>query len=329
MMALPALAHGVWPLLIVAALLAGLLLRPGGPPWRRARQLLAGLLGCWLGLLGWSQLSRGGLAPAPKADPELIRIVTWNIHCGQDEGPPWERFDWPARKHALRLALEQAMPDVLCLQEARPGQVAFLEQALPCFERIGVGRDDGHKGGEFCAIFFDRMRFERLAGGTFWLEEPIDTPRPGSAFGVKRICTWVRLWDRASNRVLRLYNSHFPLTEGARQTAAGILLSQIAAGDPSDVVVLTADFNAPPPAPCRRLLAEASLADSAALAGQRPGLRTFHLYGIPLRSLDAILVGRGGKVNRHLRLDVKPGNLFPSDHFGLLADLSLAAGDGP
>jgi endonuclease/exonuclease/phosphatase family metal-dependent hydrolase len=325
--ALPAVGHGPWPLVVVAALLAGLLLGPGGPHWRRSRRLFAGLLGCWLALLSWAQLSRGGLPPAAKDGPELIRVVTWNVHCGQDDGPPWRRFDWPARKQALRVALAQARPDVLCVQEARPGQVAFLEQALPGHERVGVGRE-GQEGGEHCAIFFDRVRFERLDGGTFWLEGPGDAPRPGSAFAAQRICTWVRLRDRGSGRVVRLYNTHLPLTEGARREAARVILGRIAAGEPSDGVVVTADFNAPPSAFSRRLFTAAGLADSAALAGERPGQRTFHLYGVPLRSLDAILVGPGGKVRRHLLLDGKPGNLFPSDHFGLLADLSLAPSDG-
>jgi hypothetical protein len=73
--------------------------------------------------------------------------------------------------------------------------VAFLEQSLPEHGRVGVGRD-GAAGGEHCAIYFDRRRFEPLDGDTFWLEEPIDQPRPGSALSVKRICTWVRLRDR-------------------------------------------------------------------------------------------------------------------------------------
>ncbi len=129
--ALPALASGPWPVVAVVSLLAGLLLTRVGPRWRRPRRLLVGLLGCWLGLLAWSEFSPGGAAPAAKSDPGSVRIVTWNIHCGQDDGPPWERFDWPARKQSLRVALGQARPDILCVQEARPGQVAFLEQSLP------------------------------------------------------------------------------------------------------------------------------------------------------------------------------------------------------
>ncbi len=267
---------------------------------------------------------RRAIAIGGKADSTLVRIVSWNIHCGQDEGLPWQRFGWPARKQALRLALDQARPDILCVQEARPGQVAFLEQVLSGHERVGVGRDDGREAGEHCAIFFDRQRFERLADGTFWLAPPLDVPRPGGPFAVKRICTWARLRDRDSGRVVRLFNSHFPLTEGARRRAARILLAQVAAGEPTDVVVVTADFNAPPWAVSRRVFAAAGLDESAVLAGERRGRRTFHLFGIPFRNLDGILVGAGGQVARHLVLDLKPGNRFPSDHFGVLADVSLA-----
>jgi endonuclease/exonuclease/phosphatase family metal-dependent hydrolase len=323
-LACPVMTHGLAPLLAVAALLAGVCVAL----WRRtlSRWLLwpfGGVLGCWLVLLCWGEVCAGGRAPPAKSDPEAIRIVTWNVHCGQDEGPPWQRFDWPARKRALGIAVAQVQPDILCVQEARPGQVAFLEQTLPDHVRVGVGRDDGAQAGEHCAIFFDRGRFEQLDGGTFWLEEPTDSPGPGSELGVKRICTWVRLLDRTSDRVVRLYNSHLPLTESGRRLAADILLERIAAGEPSDVVVVAADFNAGPSAISRHRFAEAGLVESALLAGERPGLKTLHFYGIPLSSIDGILVGSGGKVDRHLRLDAKPGNLFPSDHFGLLTDLSL------
>jgi endonuclease/exonuclease/phosphatase family metal-dependent hydrolase len=318
-LALPALGGGWWAIAAVAALLCWLAWRRSPQPralrrlHRRAcllrllglgRRLNALVLACWLALLVWAQTSRGGPAPPPKGD-DRIRVVTWNIHCGQDSGPPWQRFDWPARKHALRLALEQARPDVLCVQEARPGQVAFLEQALPGHRRVGVGRPDG----EHCAIFFAE-RFEPIDGGTF-------------SVGGQRICTWVRLRDR-SGGVFRVYNTHLHLTEGPRRSAARVILAHVAAGDPADAVVLTADFNAPPSAPSRQLFAAAGLADSAT----RVGAATFQLYGLPLRCLDGILVGPGWRVDNHLILDVKPNNKFPSDHFGVLADLTLPAGPG-
>jgi endonuclease/exonuclease/phosphatase family metal-dependent hydrolase len=179
-------------------------------------------------------------------------------------------------------------------------------------------------GGEHCAIYFNRERFEEITGSTFWLEEPIDQPRPGSALDVKRICTWVRLRDRVRDHTLRVFNTHLYLTESARQPAAQLILAHIQAGDPADAVLLTADFNASPSAPSRRLLLGSGLADSAERASVPIGKPTFHMgYGIGLWCIDGILVDRHWDVHKHLILDVKPRNIFPSDHFGLLADLAL------
>jgi endonuclease/exonuclease/phosphatase family metal-dependent hydrolase len=291
---------------------------------RTTRLGLVVVLPCWLVLIASSVACPGAAAPPAKGDPDRIRVVTWNIHCGQDHGPPWKRFDWPARKHALQAALDEARPDILCVQEATPEQVAFLEKALPGHGRVGVGRDDGRSAGEHCAIFYSRERFEILGNDTFWLEPPTDRPRAGSGLDVKRICTWVRLKDRASGRTVRLYNTHLYLTEGPRATAAAILRAHIAAGDPSDAVLLTADFNATPGAASRRSFREAGLTDSADQAGRPGGRPTLQLYAIGIRNIDGILVDRHWRVERHLILKGKPGNTYPSDHFGVLADLGLA-----
>lgn len=340
---LPAFGY-VWLTFIVLATVDALLvlrLRPMSasseptadqPRWLRRvlgieGWLLIGALSCWLGLIAWSALCHGGPEPPTKADPGLIRVVTWNIHCGQDGGPPWKEFDWPARKHALKSALDSATPDILCVQEATPEQVAFLEEALPGHSRVGIGRDGEAAGGEHCAIYFNRQRFGQIDGGTFWLEEPTDQPRAGSALDVKRICTWVRLADVGSpgRHTFRIYNTHLYLTETRRRTAAQVILAHLAAGHAEEPVLLTADFNASPSAPSRRLFLESALADSAEQAGKPTGMPTFHgFFGIGLWSIDAILVDRHWRVHNHLILDVKPRNTFPSDHYAVLADLSLS-----
>jgi endonuclease/exonuclease/phosphatase family metal-dependent hydrolase len=339
---LPAFGLNGWLIAVLAVILAGLVLgsrrklvpavtpSTGRQSWfsrlrRLARWLLIALLACWLALLIWPVVCPNGPSPSPKTDPALIRVITWNIHCGQDDGLPWQHFDWPRRKPALQAALDQAQPDILCVQEATPTQVRFLEGALPGHRRVGGGRDDGHDAGEHCAIYFSRERFEELGGATFWLEEPIDQPRLGGALDVKRICTWVRLRDRVRGRTLRVYNTHLYLTETPRLTAVGVIRAQIAAGDPADAVLLTADFNASPSAPSRRLFGEAGLVDSAVRAGEPTGKPTFHfLYGIGVQCLDGILVDSHWQVHNHRVLNVKPLNTFPSDHFALLADLRLS-----
>ncbi|HXG13350.1 MAG TPA: endonuclease/exonuclease/phosphatase family protein [Gemmataceae bacterium] len=291
-----------------------------------ARKALIVVLACWLGLIGWSKVSPGGPMPAPKTEPSSIRVVTWNILHGEEGRPPWDRLtlsNWPGRKDALQTALRHAGPDILCVQEACAGQVAFLEQVLPTHRRVGVGRDDGRAAGEHCAIYFDADRFEQLGGDTFWLEEPTDQPRGGSVLKVKRICTWVRLRDQASGRTFRVYNVHSYLTERSRVAAAQVVLDHLKTGDPADAIILAGDFNAPPGAPSRRLFAAAGLADSAEQAGRRADTPTYQWYGLRIRCLDGILVSPDWRVCHHRLLDVKPGNTYPSDHFGILADLAF------
>jgi endonuclease/exonuclease/phosphatase family metal-dependent hydrolase len=287
------------------------------------RVLAAGVLAAWLLLIGWAEWGPGGPPPAPKADPDTVRVVTWNILHGAEHGPPWEQADWNRRKHALQTAVRQAAPDILGVQEARPEQVAFLEQVLPGHDRVGVGRDDGRSAGEHAAIWFNRDRFELLDQGTFWLEPPLDAARPQGIWP-RRICTWARLRDRPTGQVLRVYNVHSYLTEPARVRAAQVIRERIAAGDPSDAIVLLGDFNAAPNAPSRRLFTGAGLVDAAKLAGQHPEALTYHYHGLPVRCLDGVLLGPGWRVPQHRILNVKPGGTFPSDHFGMLADLTLA-----
>src|SRR5262249_60186210 len=92
---------------------------------------------------------------------------------------------------------------------------------------------------------------------------------------------------------------------------------------PPDAFILPADFNASPTVPSRRLFIEAGLADTAE-ESREVGRSTFHsFYGIAWSSIDGILIDRHWRVPKYLVLDMKPKNIYPSDHFGLLADLQL------
>ena len=69
---------------------------------RPAAKVVIGVLGGWLALIGWSSLSPGGSMPPAKSQPEIIRVVTWNILHGTEHGAPWSRFGWAVRKRAAR-----------------------------------------------------------------------------------------------------------------------------------------------------------------------------------------------------------------------------------
>jgi endonuclease/exonuclease/phosphatase family metal-dependent hydrolase len=291
---------------------------------RLSANVLLACLVCWLGLVAWSSLSAGGAMPPGKSDPHVIRVVTWNILHGTELGPFWNQFGWRVRKGALESVLRGTAPDILCVQEALDEQVTGLASMLAGHGHIGVGRDDGRSAGEYCAVFFDRGRFEQQDGGTFWLEEPTSVPPPDpTPFGPKRICTWVRLRDRRSGRFLRVYNIHLYLTESARLEAVRIILARIAEGEPTDAVLVAGDFNAPPKTPNRLLFEKSGLMSSDELISDSPGASTYQFYSIRLKSLDDVLVNDGWRVESRRVLDMKPGNTYPSDHFGVMCDLIL------
>jgi endonuclease/exonuclease/phosphatase family metal-dependent hydrolase len=291
---------------------------------RISRRILTGTMTIWLGLIAWSSISPGGTLPAGKHDPDVARVVTWNILHGSERGAPWSRFGWAVRKEALRSALEGTRPDILCVQEALAEQVEAIALMLPGFEHSGVGRDDGRSGGEYCAIYFDAVRFQKLGDGTFWLEDPSDLPPRSLLLGPKRICTWVRLRDRHTGRSLRVYNTHLYLSEPNRVSAVGRILERISHGEPTDAVLVAGDFNAGPGSPNRRLFEQSGLRSSAERIGLTGSAPTYQFYGLRLRSLDEILVDHRFRVREHRVLDVKPSNTYPSDHFGVMADLVLS-----
>jgi len=293
-----------------------------GRSLRVSRCLLVGGLITWLALIAVSSVSTGGAMPPSKSANGAVRVLTWNILHGRDRGPPWEQCGWKARKKAIEAALAATKPEIFCVQEALAEQVDALAAMVPEHEHVGVGRDDGRSAGEFCAIFYDTRRFAIVKTGTFWLEEPTDEPRRGLTLGPKRICTWARILDQTTGRFLRVYNTHLYLTEKARQRAVRVIVGRIAAGDPNDAILVAGDFNAAPGAPSRRVLEESGLVSTAELASaaQSP---TYHFYGIRLRALDEIFCSEGSRVAQRRVLDVKPANTYPSDHFGVMADVSL------
>jgi endonuclease/exonuclease/phosphatase family metal-dependent hydrolase len=120
-----------------------------------------------------------------------------------------------------------------------------------------------------------------------------------------------------------VYNTHLYLTERARIRAARLILARVAGGESEDALLVAGDFNAAPDAPSRGLFGAAGLTSVAGTDGGRAEPPTYQFYGVRTRSLDDILVDRNWRVRRHGILDGKPRNTFPSDHFGVMADLVL------
>ena len=167
---------------------------------------------------------------------------------------------WTKRCQVICDQVNFMAPDIFGTQEVLYSQLCDFKKALDGYDYIGIGRDDGKRGGEHEAIFYKMDKLQLLDHGDFWLSETPDKPGLGWDAVCIRICTWgkfgVKTGEKEERRglfnckkkepqqVLYYFNLHMDhVGVVARREAAKLVVNrirEIAQGAP---VVLTGDFN--------------------------------------------------------------------------------------
>jgi len=264
-----------------------------------------------------------GVSPttAVAQDTREIRVMSFNIRYGT--APDGENA-WPLRRELVSSTIRSASPLIVGLQEALNFQIEELLGALPTYDRIGVGRDDGQKAGEFSAILVDRTRFEIVESGTFWFS---DTPsEPGSLHWgnrIPRICSWAHLHDRATGDPLYVYNVHWDHeSQPSRERSARLLIERIAARASDDPVIVTGDFNAGENNPAFRYLLNHGLSDTFRIRHpDASSVGTFNGFRGETdgEKIDAVLTSAEWIVTDAAILRGNEAGRYPSDHFPVAA----------
>jgi endonuclease/exonuclease/phosphatase family metal-dependent hydrolase len=252
----------------------------------------------------------------PGNSPLTLRVLSWNILQSQSTllAAPWSQ-----RRESFRSLLVSETFDVIALQEALPDQMAFFASLLPDFAKYGVGRKDGQGEGEHCPIFYNAKKYTLRQSGSFWLSPTPDKPSSGWGESVPRVCSWVELEDNFSRERFRVYNVHLQLHPFAQPKSARAIRDHLK--DVTMPTVIVGDFNAPHGSPPLRILNHAGYTDA-----ESSRALTFHWKGKALRCLDHILTDANWHVARGGILKARGGKVFPSDHYGLWAELQLREG---
>ena len=257
------------------------------------------------------------LAATAGAAEAAMKVMAFNIRYGR--APDGENA-WPKRQDLLFETIARYGPDLVGFQEVLAEQRDALEAKMPGHAFAGVAREDGKRQGEFACLAYRKDRFTLLATGDFWLSEtPAVAGSKSWNSSLTRICTWVRLRDKATGRELLFANTHFDHRGvQARLESARLLatkLPQLAAGAPA---ILTGDFN----------LNEDSPAYAALTRPDRPGAirwidsyRTVH----PRRSPEEASFGGFKGTTKGSRIDF----VLHSEHFrATAAEIDRFARDG-
>ena len=155
---------------------------------------------------------------------------------------------WTKRCQVICDQVNFMNPLIFGTQEVLYGQLQDLLKGLDGYDYIGIGRDDGERGGEHEAIFYKKDQLTLLDSGNFWLSETPEKPGLGWDAACIRICTWGKFQVNAKKKkdrtVFYFFNLHMDhVGIVARREAAKLVVAriqEIANGAP---VILTGDFN--------------------------------------------------------------------------------------
>jgi endonuclease/exonuclease/phosphatase family metal-dependent hydrolase len=251
-----------------------------------------------------------------------VNIITYNIRLNvASDGVN----AWPNRKDNVKALVKFHDADILCVQEALPEQFdALLENSN--FEVVGVGREDGKRKGEFSAVYFDKDRFTKKDGGTFWLSQTPDVPSKGWDAALNRVCSWVRLFDKLNKKEFLVFNTHYDhIGVQARIESAKLLKQKIQQIAPTLPVVFTGDLNVTPETEAistiKSFLTDAKEVSMEPAYGPNGTFNAFDFNSDLKERIDYIFVNKGFKVQKFAVLSDSKDKRYSSDHLPVFARL--------
>jgi endonuclease/exonuclease/phosphatase family metal-dependent hydrolase len=271
-------------------------------------------------------------APVPPTGPGTYRVVSFNVRNSNAQDG---ENAWPNRIGLFFDTVAGFKADLIGFQEVLARQHDEIKQQMTGHGFSGNARDDGKRKGEWTLIGYRQDRFVALDQGDFWLSE---TPEVAGSkswdAALTRICSWVRLREKATGRELVFANTHFD-HKGvvARQEASRVLskrLSVIAKGVPA---ILVGDFNINEDNPAYAVLVRPDTSGAIAWIDayrtvnrtRLPDEASFHGFkgGSTGSRIDFIFhtdhfTAQASDIDRSAR-----DGRFPSDHYAVTAVLKL------
>ena len=264
--------------------------------------------------------------PANDWKKNRVRLITYNIRY---DNPEDGENAWDKRKDEVIALLKFHKADVFGLQEALYKQVTYIEDQIPSFNRVGVGRDNGRASGEYSPIFYNSRKYQLKNHGWFWLSRTPENPSKGWDAALPRICTYVLLEDYDRHKSFWVFNTHFDHKgEKARLKSARLILNKINELNEKDhPVILMGDFNFTPDSkPYSRIdnvFYDSKLVTIEPAYGPEGTYNGFD-FSSPLdQRIDYIFVKGKTSVLKYGVLSDSKDQRYPSDHLPVFVEIGV------
>ncbi len=251
---------------------------------------------------------------AVSVSAQELNVGSINIRQGRSLRPGQElpkkgdyaKFNgWDHRRDQLCDLMNLEAFDVFGIQEARIGQIEDMLQRMPDYKYIGVGRDDGDRKGEHCAIFYRHKQYKVLEQGTFWLSETPEKVSYGWGAKHRRICTWALFQDKKTKVKFYLLNLHLDhRVLDAKINGSKLVVDFVKKNcTKSPNIIITGDYNVPQGSESYQIFADSGLKDAYDIAKYKfAPTGTFNGFNprrFTTHRIDHIFLSEGLKVSRY------------------------------
>jgi len=261
------------------------------------------------------------------AKTQSFSAMTYNIRYAtiNDGDNQWEK-----RKDFLTDQISFYAPDIFGIQEGLQHQVNFVDEQLPTYKFIGVGRDDGDKKGEYCAIFYNKEKLDLLGQSTFWLSTSPEKVSVGWDAAMERICTYGFFMEKETGAMFWVFNTHFDhIGVLAREKSSELIVQKIREINKDNLpVILMGDFNLNDQSKAINYLSS-SFNDSRNISLNSPfgpyGTFTgFEFYEPVKDRIDYIFCSKENiQVEKYAVLTDSKDSKYPSDHFPVFVEIKF------
>lgn len=250
-----------------------------------------------------------------------LKVISFNVRtCGDPNGHSIKE-----RAPRIMSILAEEDADIMGFQEYTPEMKSELSEKLAekydVFDKL---RAEGDR--ESVPIFWKKDRFECLDKGYFWFS---DTPEKESkgwdeVYDCYRICMWAVLKDKKTDKSFVYFNTHFGFGDKG-QVASVKLIKECAEKIGKFPVIITGDFNMKPDSKAYAVMTD-YFTDVNVATANNTGV-TFHNYSVAATDkqslIDYCFIDKNFTPVNYKILDKTFGGKFPSDHYGIMAEVKL------
>lgn len=260
------------------------------------------------------------------SNKEEITVMSSNVRCFS----PTDLFkkSWFYRANLIRDDINEVKPDIIGFQEVTWLHYGYLQDVLEGYDSVINYRDDFILS-EGCPVFYRVDKFELVDKGSFWLSETPDVMSKDWGSACYRVCSYVILKVKATNKELVVFNTHLDhVSDEARINGIQVVLDKIQefGGKPS---ILMGDFNAEVGSPTMLAAYEKfddahNTAEVNLQEGQKEA--TYQAWGEKLdkKRIDFLMVSKTGiDVKKYDVVDRTHNGVYASDHFPIYIDIVL------